>query len=303
MPFRDAYRQQAALLLRMLPLVAEEEVFALKGGTAINMFIRDMPRLSVDIDLAYLPVHDRTESLAAIDAALKRIEGRVAKAVRGAKTIPVAKEENAIKLYVRTADAQILIEVNPVIRGAVFGAETREASARAQDEFGFAEMQLLSKADLYGGKITAAIERQHPRDLFDIRELLAAEGIDDAMRRAFIIYLISHKRPVWEILNARREDITHNYTHGFQGMTEQAVSQAELEAARETLIETIIGKMPNEHRRFLISFEKGEPNWNLLGVPDAAQLPAVRWRQQNLDKLTVEKRAALITNLEKVLKG
>ena len=303
MPFRDAYHRQAALLMRVLPLVAEEDVFALKGGTAINMFTRDMPRLSVDIDLAYLPVHGREESLAAIDAALGRIKERIAKAIPGAKFTPVTKEENDIKLYVQTSDAQILIEVNSVIRGAVFDAETCEATERAQDEFGFAEMQLLSKADLYGGKITAAIERQHPRDLFDIRELLAAEGIDDNMRRAFIIYLISHRRPVWEILNARRKDITHDYTHGFQGMTEEEVSQAELEEARETLIKTIIGAMPDEHKRFLISFEKGQPDWNLLGLSEAAELPGVLWRQKNLDTLTDEKRAALVANLEKVLKG
>lgn len=56
MPLNDVYRQQAALLVRMLPFVAEEGCFALKGGTAINLFLRDMPRLSVDIDLTYLPV-------------------------------------------------------------------------------------------------------------------------------------------------------------------------------------------------------------------------------------------------------
>ena len=64
-----AFRQQVALLIRVLPFVAEERAFALKGSTAINLFVRDMPRLSVDIDLTYLPVEDRATSLAAIDAA------------------------------------------------------------------------------------------------------------------------------------------------------------------------------------------------------------------------------------------
>jgi hypothetical protein len=73
MPFRDAYHRQAALLVRVLPHVAEEKAFALKGGTAINLFIRNMPRLSVDIDLTYLPVQERAASLAAIEAALRRI--------------------------------------------------------------------------------------------------------------------------------------------------------------------------------------------------------------------------------------
>jgi hypothetical protein len=66
MPFSEVYRRQVALLMRTLPLIANEECFALKGGTAINLFVRNMPRLSVDIDLTYVPVHPRDASLAAI---------------------------------------------------------------------------------------------------------------------------------------------------------------------------------------------------------------------------------------------
>ncbi len=51
MAFTDIYRKQVELLVRTIPNVAEEKCFALKGGTAINLFIRNMPRLSVDIDL------------------------------------------------------------------------------------------------------------------------------------------------------------------------------------------------------------------------------------------------------------
>lgn len=73
MPFSELYRQQAELLVRVLPFVAEEECFALKDGAAINLFYRDMRRLLVDIDLTYLPVAPRKESLTDIDSALKRI--------------------------------------------------------------------------------------------------------------------------------------------------------------------------------------------------------------------------------------
>ena len=58
MPFNKKYSDQVALLMSVIPAVAEESCFALKGGTAINLFIRDLPRLSVDIDLTYLPVAD-----------------------------------------------------------------------------------------------------------------------------------------------------------------------------------------------------------------------------------------------------
>ena len=78
MAFVEIYRRQVALLIRILPLVAQEASFALKGGTAINLFVRDLPRLSVDIDLVYLPVADREMSLAAIRAGLARIGAAIA---------------------------------------------------------------------------------------------------------------------------------------------------------------------------------------------------------------------------------
>ena len=84
-------------------------------------------------------------------------------------------------------------------------------------------------------------------------------------------------------------------------MTDTPVALSDLEAARESLISDIVGKMPQDHRRFLASFERGKPDWKLLNISHAPDLPAVRWRQQNLDKLSQEKRNALVSNLEKVL--
>jgi predicted nucleotidyltransferase component of viral defense system len=301
MPFAENYRRQVSLLVRTLPFVAEEKCFALKGGTAINLFIRDMPRLSVDIDLTYLPVQPRVESLAAIDAAMKRIADRIKAGIRGA-TITEGKLEGALtRLNIRAEGAQIKIEVTPVLRGCVFEPELRSVSEAVEDKFGFAEMQVVSFADLYAGKIVAALDRQHPRDLFDVRDLLANEGIDDSLRSAFIVYMLSHDRPMSEVLAPRRKDISEEFLRGFQGMTEGEISREELVAARESLIAEIVGKMPEAHRKFLVSFERGKPEWALLNVPGAPKLPAVLWRQQNLDKLSPEKRAALVAGLEKAL--
>lgn len=140
-----------------------------------------------------------------------------------------------------------------------------------------------------------------PRDLFDVRDLLANEGVDDALRRAFIVYLLSHDRPMSEVLAPTRLDISREFTHGFQGMIDQAASLDDLLATREKLIADVVGRMPSAHRRFLVSFERGKPDWALLGVPGASDLPAVKWRQFNLDKTNAEKRAALVTRLEEVL--
>jgi len=69
----SVYSKQAELLLRILPIIDRESAFALKGGTAINFFVRDLPRISIDIDLAYLPVGERDVALEAISSALVRI--------------------------------------------------------------------------------------------------------------------------------------------------------------------------------------------------------------------------------------
>jgi predicted nucleotidyltransferase component of viral defense system len=301
MPFSDGYRRQAVLLIRVLPLVAEEKDFALKGGTAINLFIRDMPRLSVDIDLTYLPVKTYPESVDAIDAALKRIAARVRATHRDTRVAETKVEKRVTKLVVRSHNVQVLIEVTPVIRGCVYEPEVRSVSDAVEEAFGFAEIKVVSFADLYAGKIVAALDRQHPRDLFDVRDLLAAEGIDDALRRAFIVYLLSHTRPMSEVLKPTRLDITPEFNHGFDGMTDTPVTVEELIATREALIADIVGKMPPAHRKFLVSFERGKPEWPLLGLDDAKELPAVKWRQLNLDKAAPEKRAGLVARLEEVL--
>jgi Nucleotidyl transferase AbiEii toxin, Type IV TA system len=167
--------------------------------------------------------------------------------------------------------------------------------------FGFAEMQVVSFADLYAGKIVAALDRQHPRDLFDVKDLLAHEGVSDELRAAFIVYLLSHTRPMAEVLAARPKDISNAFAHSFDGMTADPVQLEDLLAARTEIIGAIVHNMPEEHRRFLISFEAGEPDWSLLAVPKVERLPAVKWRVENLLKLTKNKRIALVHALETVL--
>ncbi len=300
MPFADIYRRQVALLIRLLPLVAEEKCFALKGGTAINLFVRDMPRLSVDIDLTYVPVQSYEASLAAIDTAMGRIGDRIKARVPGS-TIAEGAKGACTHLLVRAEGVTNEIEVTPVMRGCVHEPEQKTVTEAVEDAFGFAEMPVLSFADLYAGKFVAALDRQHPRDFFDTRELLANEGLDDTLRRAFLVYLVSHSRPMHEVLAARRKDMTVEFNRGFNGMTEAPVTLDELVAARETFIAKIVGEMPAAHKTFLTSFLRGKPDWTSIGLPGAANLPAVKWRQLNLDKLTAEKRAAEVASLEKVL--
>jgi hypothetical protein len=303
MPAPEEYRRQAALLIRTIPLLAEETSFALKGGTAINLFVRDMPRLSVDIDLTYLPIADRATSLANIDAAMRRMAQRIRTGMRGAHvTAAKLNAEGVItKLFVEADGARIKIEVTPVLRGCVYDPETRSTSPAVEQEFGFAEIQIVSFADLYAGKLVAALDRQHPRDLFDVRDLLANEGIGEEIRKAFIVYILSHNRPVVEVLAPARLDISQEFRRGFEGMTEKPVTLEDLLRTREEFIGDVVGKMPHEHRRFLASFERGEPEWKFLGIPHAEQMPAIQWRLHNLAKMDPKKRQRLIDELLKAL--
>ena len=305
MPVDEQYRRQAALLVRTLPLVAKEKCFALKGGTAINLFIRDMPRLSVDIDLTYLPIADREASLRGIDAAMRRIAGSMTASLPSARVHPgTLKGENAVnKLIVRDGRVQIKIEVTPVLRGCVYEPQEREVSGVVEAHFGFAAMRVVSIADLYAGKLVAALDRQHPRDLFDVDALMSNEGIDEPLRNAFIVYLISHNRPMAEVLAPARRDISDEFARGFAGMTETPVALEALVQAREEMIDGIVGKMPEPHRRFLLSFKRGEPDWALLDVPHARTLPAVRWKMENLARMDTQRRAELTARLETVLTG
>ena len=302
MAMDELYRRQVALLIRVLPYVAAEDCFALKGGTAINLFLRDLPRLSIDIDLAYLPVAPRTESLAEIDSAMKRIAERIRHGLGAQVTESRLARENAVtRLLVRGDNVQIKIEVTPVLRGCVFDPEPRSVSPAVEEAFGFAEINVVSFADLFGGKIIAALDRQHPRDLFDVRELLTHEGIDDDLRRAVIVYLLSHNRPMYEVLAPSLKDISGEFERGFVGMTDQPLQLDDLVEARASLIAAVTGEMPEEHREFLLSFERGSPDWSLLGLIGVENLPAVRWRQHNLEKLEPSERAVLVHRLEEVL--
>ena len=251
--------RQAELLLRVLPFVNEEEIFALKGGTAINFFLRDLPRLSVDIDLTYLPVNDRETALNEIDKALLRISEKVEKKIAGVRVFPKKDHDLDILagLLIRRDDAAVKIEPNPVLRGSVFPTETRTLCQRAQDFFELSiGARTLSFEDLYGGKACAALDRQHPRDLFDIDMLFKSEGLPEKVRKAFIVYLVSHSRPMVEILNPQWGDLRPVFEREFQGMVVEPVTPEELRTRGEQLVSKLRKEMTQEERQFIVSVKE-----------------------------------------------
>ena len=235
---------------------------------------------------------------------MQRLENGICQGLRGARvTSAKLKSGNIVgKIFVELNGVRIKIEVTPVLRGCVYKPRARSVSPSVEAQFGFAEIQVVSFADLYAGKLVAALDRQHPRDLFDGRDLLANEGFGPDLRKAFVVYILSHNRPMAEVLAPARLDIAQEFTRGFEGMTETPVTLDDLLRAREEFIEGLVGKMPHEHRRFLLSVKEGKPEWGLLDISHVEKLPAIQWRLRNLAKADPKKRELLLGNLRKALK-
>ena len=298
------FYKQVQLLVRVLPLLDTEKCFALKGGTAINLFYRELPRLSVDIDLLYLPFEGREEALGNIRAALTRLSELIIKTIPGIQIQNTHLQGNALRLILQNEDVRIKVELSPVIRGTVFPVKRMEVTEVVEKEFGYAEIQVASLPDLYAGKICAALDRQHPRDLFDVKILLENEGFNDDLRKTFLVFLISHQRPMAELLDPTRKDIKGIYETEFADMAEISVEVEELEQTREQLIEIINSQLTRDERNFLLSFKERSPNWELLGIINAEEvstLPSVQWKLLNLTKMGDKKHGEAVLKLNDIL--
>lgn len=298
------YYRQVQLLVRILPLLDTEKCFALKGGTAINLFYRPLPRLSVDIDLLYLPSEGRDEALINIRAALSRLSELIKTTIPGIHIQNTHEQSNALRLILQVEDVRVKVELSPVIRGTVFPEVRMEVSEFVEKEFGYAEIQVASLPDLYAGKICAALDRQHPRDLFDVKFLLENEGFTEDLRKTFLVFLISHQRPMSELLAPHRKDIREVYAAEFAQMAEVDVPVEELEQTREDLIGIIHQTITDDERYFLQSFKARKPQWDLLGlsnIEEVSQLPSVQWKLLNLSRMDETKHQQAAEKLKKVL--
>jgi len=297
----ERYFRQVALLLQILPLIGEQDEFALKGGTAINLFVRDMPRLSVDIDLTYIPIRNREDSLKGITAGLQTIAERLSTFIpkQQIKKIPGPEKGTVTTLVIDTPQALVTVEVNHVLRGTVFPCVTGVLCTAAQEQFNAEiEIKMLSLADLFGGKICAALDRQHPRDLFDVKLLLENEGISTDTRQAFLIYLACHSRPMHELLNPTLLDVRTTFENEFQGMSRISVTYEELVQARSDLLEKVRSGLTENERRFLFSVKEGSPKWDLLPIPGIDKLPGVQWKLHNIQRMDKGKHSKQIQKLK-----
>ncbi len=301
MAIDPGYQAQVQLLVRTLPIIAEDERFALKGGIAINLFVRDLPRLSVDIDLTWLPEGDREQALAECSDALDHIAKRLRHRIN-ADVQKSVRQGNDLKLFVRDKNAQIKVELSPVMRGCAYPPGMRDIVAGAEDAFGFASIQVASLPDLYGGKICAALDRQHPRDWFDVMLLLEANEFTREVFVGFLVYLMSHNRPMNEVLAPKWPPLEAMFTAEFRGMTRAPVSTTGLEATRDRLMAAIARQLTAQDVEFLLSFKRGAPDWSLFELGHVQQLPAIRWKLRNIGRMEPDQHAAALARLEAALK-
>ena len=277
----EAYRRQVALLIRVMPLVFRIKDFAVHGGTAINLFHRNLNRYSVDIDITYIPLADRETSLKAINAHLAALKIAIEKAVPG---IRVIHKQDVWKLQCTKDGTTIKIEVNGTKRGLIGDTEKKQLCEKAKNEFGMTcYANIVSWPQLYGGKIAAALSRQHPRDLFDCRDITDIDFA--AVKSGFMLCLLGSDKPIVESLSPNPINQTEALENQFEGMTDEPFSYVDYEVSRNNLIKVVNQGLDETDRDFLISFEKGTPDWYKCCAGDLSKYPSVRWKLQNIHAL------------------
>ena len=279
--YSPVFARKVELLLKLMPFVMNEGVFAVHGGTAINLFVKDMPRYSVDIDLTYTPLAGREESLKDINAHLQSIIQHALPQLPGLHVIP---NYDTCKLLCEYHGYQVKVEVNQTKRGLIGGeAKTLPLSKKAQEEFGlYCEATIVPQTLLYGGKIAAALSRQHPRDLFDVKymDLPLSE-----VREGLIFCLLGSDRPIHESFAPKLIDQRLAIVNQFEGMTDISFSYEDFEQTRAKLITDVRSLMTDADKQFLLSFESGEPLWDGYEFEYFKNYPSIQWKLLNLTKL------------------
>ncbi|MBR3980990.1 MAG: nucleotidyl transferase AbiEii/AbiGii toxin family protein [Bacteroidales bacterium] len=292
----NVYAQKVELLLRLLPLVMEEKVFAVHGGTAINLFLKNLPRYSVDIDLTYIPLGDRKQSMEDINFHLKSISEKARKAFPGMHIIP---NFATCKLLCEYRGKQVKVEVNQTKRGIVGGELMHlPLCEKAQNDFQvYCIADIVPISLLYGGKIAAALSRQHPRDLFDIKYMTVP--LADC-REGLIFCLLGSDRPLHESFAPSLIDQHEAMENQFAGMTDIPFSYEDFEDTRTKLINDVKSLMTEEDKKFLISFESGQPEWDGYEFEYFKNFPSVKWKLLNLKKLTKQNPQKLQKEVDKL---
>jgi len=280
------YVQTVNLLLDIAPTVFQTPRFAMKGGTALNLFVQDLPRLSVDIDVVFINhLADRDTALEEIAQEIQRIEAAIAEMGYETRTRKVHGGDE-VKLDIFSAEAEVKVEVNFVFRGTVLPVQTRSLSAKTQELFSKnIQTPVLSPSELYGSKLVAAMDRQHPRDLFDVLKMYESHGLTQEILDCFVVYMAGHNRPVHEVLFSNPQPMEETFKNEFLGMTSEPINLDDLLNTQQRLMAELPQALTQNHRNFLLSLVQAAPDWSLMPFNHLQDMPAIKWKLQNLNNL------------------
>jgi hypothetical protein len=199
------------------------------------------------------------------------------------RDVSVIEQKEKGKLQISRAGVRVKLEVNLVGRGTLGSCEEMPLCRKTQEEFdAFCAVRIVPFEQLYGGKICAALDRQHPRDLFDVKYLLETKGFSQKIKKGFFLCLLGSDRPIHEIINPNLQDQRSTLENHFVGMSNEDFSYEEFEIVRRRLIDTIHKSLTNEDKEFLLSVKNLEPDWSIY---DFSRFPAIIWKLQNLQRL------------------
>lgn len=293
------FEEQTKLVLLVLPFI-DKDIFALKGGTAINFFYQNLPRLSVDIDLTYLPIEDRKTSFKKIHQSLNKLQSELIK--RGFESVSDKKLDgnSEVKLVVSKEKIQIKVEPNFTLRGTVLEPEMREVSKKISELYGSTlKVNCLKYEEVYAGKICAALDRQYPRDLFDIKLLLEGQGITKKLKDVFLFYLISSARPFHELLSPKKQPIKTLFEQKFLGMNFEKITIEDLDDAYNTLVKKLKESIEENDIELLRTILQLNPQWHLSKIKNIENYPSIKWRMLNVEKMSEAKRQKELKELNR----
>lgn len=144
---------------------------------------------------------------------------------------------------------------------------------------------MISPSELYGSKLVAAMDRQHPRDLFDVLKMYESHGLTQEILDCFVVYLAGHNRPVHEVFFSNPQPMEETFKNEFVGMTSEPIDLNTLLTTQQRLMDELPQALTQNHRNFLLSLVNATPNWSLLPFDHLQDMPAIKWKLRNLSNL------------------
>ncbi len=299
--FRADVLEKAAHLLGLLKAIRSHPLLggklALKGGTALNLFVFNVPRLSVDIDLNYVGAQNREAMLQErprIEGALQAVFSREDFEVR---RMPEEHAGGKWSLRYATASGQsggIDVDLNYMYRVPLWPVTTMDSHSLGS--WRATGIPVVDIHELAAGKLTALLARQKARDLFDSRLIFSIEGLDfERLRTAFVVYGAMNRKD-WRMVSV--EDVAFDprelssqllpalRTGGIQGIEAASYGGMLVDECREAL--SALLPFNDAERAFLdLLLDEGKIDATILTSDKTLQeriqgQPLLEWKAQNV---------------------